>query len=79
MKDEYAVYYSRCPNSGHFVLFHPEQIALEYASVPDALDAHCPVCKRTVRLVGLRKGWVALEDRERMWALKKPRENKTIT
>jgi hypothetical protein len=45
MNDEYAAYYSRCLNSGHFVLFHPEQITLEHASVPDALDANCPVCR----------------------------------
>lgn len=74
MKDDYPVYYSRCPNSGHFILFDPAAPVFENRPIPSTLDTDCPVCGGRVRLVGLKRGRVGPEDRERLWSLKKPRD-----
>ena len=76
MEDNYEVYYSRCPNSGHFILFDPAAPVFENQPMPTILDTVCPVCGGRVRLAGLKRGWVSLEDRERLWSLTKPRDNR---
>jgi hypothetical protein len=72
MKGEYLVYYSRCPNNGHFILFDPAAPDFENRPKPTNLDTNCPVCGGSVRLVSLQEGYVDFEDHERLWSLKKP-------
>jgi hypothetical protein len=74
MKNDCNVYYSPCPNNGHFILFDPAAPDFGDQPLPAVLETDCPVCGRKVRLEGQKKGRVSSEDHERLWSLTKPHD-----
>jgi hypothetical protein len=72
MEGDCNVYYSPCPNNGHFILFDPAAPDFEDQPILAVQDTDCPVCGRKVRLQGLKRGRVGSEDHERLWSLMKP-------
>jgi hypothetical protein len=74
MNDGHNVYYSRCPNNDHFILFDPAAPDFEGQPLPTVLETDCPVCGRKVRVEGLKRGRVSFQDHERLWSLTKPHD-----